>query len=206
MRRALIALLGTAAGTVLLVGAKAGFSSPAGPTPQPQSADKPEPSTPAAAGDVVPPGDVVPSGAGTLVSPPPGATLPASGVPKTAATTQVAAGRTSAPPPAARPTTAAPRRTTMKDGTFNGNSVYVDYGNVELSIVVSGGKITDIKVLDSPNSQSRSVQINSTALPKLRAEALAAQSAQIDTVSGATYTSNGYRQSLQSAIDRAYQA
>ncbi|GAA2597282.1 hypothetical protein GCM10010399_29910 [Dactylosporangium fulvum] len=94
----------------------------------------------------------------------------------------------------------------MKDGTFKGNAVYVEYGNVELSIVVSGGKITDIKVLDSPSDHSRSVQINNSALPKLRAEALAAQNADIDSVSGATYTSSGYKLSLQSAIDRAYQS
>jgi uncharacterized protein with FMN-binding domain len=94
----------------------------------------------------------------------------------------------------------------MKDGTFGGSSVYVEYGSVELSIVVSGGKITDIKVLDSPSDHSRSVQINNSALPKLKAQALSRQSADIDTVSGATYTSSGYKLSLQSAIDRAFQA
>ncbi|MFG2036489.1 FMN-binding protein [Dactylosporangium sp. NPDC048998] len=196
MRRALMALMGTAAGTVLLVGAKAGFSSPqVDQAMQPQSADSPAPGASPA------PADALPPGAGPSAAPP-GASQPAADATKTA--TQPAGTKTTAP--AGRPTTTAPRRTTMKDGTFNGNPIYVDYGNIELSIVVSGGKITDIKVLDSPSGHSRSVQINNSALPKLRAEALAAQSASIDTVSGATYTSNGYKLSLQSAIDRAYQA
>ncbi|MGI5247490.1 FMN-binding protein [Dactylosporangium sp. CA-139066] len=197
MRRALMALMGTAAGTVLLVGAKAGFSSPStDQAMQPQAGQSPLPgSSPA-------PADAVPPGGGAGASPPPGATTTAAGNPKPTATQP---GSTKTTAPAAKPTTTAPRRTTMKDGTFNGNPIYVEYGNVELSIVVSGGKITDVKVLDSPSDHSRSVQINNSALPKLRAEALAAQSANIDTVSGATYTSNGYRQSLQSAIDRAFQ-
>ncbi|WP_238016031.1 FMN-binding protein [Dactylosporangium sp. AC04546] len=194
MRRAMIALMGTAAGTILLVGAKAGFSSPSDQAMQP-AAGEPKPGA-------------VPSG--SVAAPPqPGASAaPGSAAPGTIATTTAAApGKTTAPGQP-KPTTAAPKppRTTMKDGTFKGNAVYVDYGNVELSIVVSGGKITDIKVLDSPSDHSRSVQINNSALPKLKSEALAAQSADIDSVSGATYTSSGYKLSLQSAIDRAYQA
>jgi uncharacterized protein with FMN-binding domain len=54
----------------------------------------------------------------------------------------------------------------------------------------------------SPDETPRSKDINSTAIPKLNQETLRAQSADIDTVSGATYTSEGYRQSLQSALDR----
>ncbi|GAA3457781.1 FMN-binding protein [Dactylosporangium matsuzakiense] len=193
MRRALMALMGTAAGTVLLVGAKAGFSSSSDQPLQPQSAQGPIPAT-SSAGSVppsgAPPADVA---AGTGQTPGAKATTPAGGTRTTA--------------PATKPTTTAakPPRTTMKDGTFNGNPIYVEYGNVELSIVVAGGKITDVKVLDKPSEASRSVQINNAALPKLRSEALAAQSADIDTVSGATYTSSGYKLSLQSAIDRAFQ-
>ncbi|WP_433083777.1 FMN-binding protein [Dactylosporangium sp. CA-052675] len=200
MRRALMALMGTAAGTILLVGAKAGFSSPASdPAIQPQAAKSP---IPGADGSAAPAG--APStGTDPQGNPAPG-TTPTPGT-KTA-TTQPAGTKTTTAP-ASKPTTTAakPPRTTMKDGTFNGNPIYVEYGNVELSIVVSGGKITDVKVLDSPSEHSRSVQINNSALPKLRAEALAAQSADIDTVSGATYTSSGYKLSLQSAIDRAFQ-
>ncbi|MFI5906875.1 FMN-binding protein [Dactylosporangium sp. NPDC051541] len=193
MRRALMALMGTAAGTVLLVGAKAGFSSPSDQPLQPQSAQGPIPGTSPAPGGSVPPSGAAPAdlaaGAGAKTTAPPAGT------------------KTTAPAGKATTTAAAkPPRTTMKNGTFNGNPIYVEYGNVELSIVVAGGKITDVKVLDSPSEHSRSVQINTTALPKLRSEALAAQSADIDTVSGATYTSSGYKLSLQSAIDRAFQA
>lgn len=193
----MIALIGTAAGTVLLVSAKAGFSSPT---------DRPV--NPRAAGATGP----VPSGS---VPPPSGAPGPAGTMPPgnggaTAVTTTAAppAGGATKTTGAPKPTTAAPKppRTTMKDGTFGGSSVYVEYGSVEVSIVVSGGKITDVKVLDSPSDHSRSVQINKTALPRLRSEALSAQNADIDTVSGATYTSSGYKLSLQAAIDRALQA
>ncbi|UWZ37724.1 FMN-binding protein [Dactylosporangium roseum] len=184
--------MGTAAGTILLVGAKAGVSSPSDQATKP-AADEP------------PPG-VTPSGS----APPDPSAAPrpvASGKPgaSTGTTTAPAPGKTTAPG-RPKPTTAAsdPPRTAMKDGTFKGDAVYVDYGTVELSIVVSGGKITDIKVLDSPSDHSRSVRIGNAVLPKLRAEALAAQSADVDSVSGATYTSSGYKMSLQSAIDRAY--
>ncbi|WP_433215347.1 FMN-binding protein [Dactylosporangium sp. CS-047395] len=198
MRRALMALMGTAAGTVLLVGTKAGFSSPASDAaPQPRAAESPIPgASPAPADAAAPP-------AGNQSGVPAPGNTPTAG---TRTTTAPAGTKTTAP--ASKPTTTAPKapRTTMKDGTFNGNPIYVEYGNVELSIVVSGGKLTDVKVLDAPSEHSRSVQINNTALPKLRSEALAAQSADIDSVSGATYTSGGYKLSLQSAIDRAFQA
>ncbi|WP_432835528.1 FMN-binding protein [Dactylosporangium sp. CA-092794] len=189
MRRALMALLGTAAGTVLLVGAKSGFGGPGDQALQPQSANGPIPGGSAAQ----PPGP--------QASPPPGAAPGAAA----AGAGQPSAAKTQPADANTAPATTAPKGTTMRDGTFNGNPIYIDYGVVELSIVVSRGKITDIKVLDSPSDESRSVQINKSALPKLKAEALAAQSADIDTVSGATETSAGYKLSLRSAIDRAYQ-
>jgi uncharacterized protein with FMN-binding domain len=77
------------------------------------------------------------------------------------------------------------------------------YGPVQVRIDVSGGKISKIDVLQYPNGMQRDQDINSYALPVLNQEALAAQSAQIDAVSGATYTSDGYTQSLQSALDQA---
>ncbi|WP_432196773.1 FMN-binding protein [Streptomyces sp. bgisy027] len=63
--------------------------------------------------------------------------------------------------------------------------------------------MTEATAVRSPDETARSRDINSTAVPKLNQETLQAQSADIDTVSGATYTSAGYRQSLQSALDRA---
>ena len=65
-----------------------------------------------------------------------------------------------------------------------------------------GSRITDVTVLQTPNRDGRSIQIASRAVPTLHDEVLRSQSAQIDTVSGATYTSDGYAQSVQSAIDQ----
>jgi len=69
-------------------------------------------------------------------------------------------------------------------------------------VTFSGDTITDIQALETPSRERESERINQQAVPMLTQEALAAQSAQIDTVSGATYTSQGYAQSLQSAIDQ----
>jgi uncharacterized protein with FMN-binding domain len=73
-----------------------------------------------------------------------------------------------------------------------------------VQIRVTSGKITDIVALQLPSGDSRDEEINSYAVPQLREEVLTAQSARIDTVSGATYTSEGYRQSLQAALDAAH--
>jgi len=78
------------------------------------------------------------------------------------------------------------------------------YGNVQVQITVAGGKITHSVVLQVPWNNPKDQQINSRAVPVLNAEAVDAQSAQIDMVSGATYTSEAYLQSLQSAIDKAH--
>ena len=68
---------------------------------------------------------------------------------------------------------------------------------------VRNGALVAVAVVQYPDSDRKSVRINQRALPQLQSEALTAQSAQIDTVSGATYTSDGYVKSLQSAIDEA---
>jgi uncharacterized protein with FMN-binding domain len=88
-------------------------------------------------------------------------------------------------------------------GTFTGDSVQTRWGPVQVRITVKGGKLTDVTAVAYPSENPRDQEINSYALPRLRTEALTAQSADIDTVSGATYTSDGYRQSLQSALDSA---
>ena len=72
-----------------------------------------------------------------------------------------------------------------------------------MQITVTGGKITAANAVDYPQNGSRDRQINSYAVPQLNSEAVAAQSAHIDMVSGASYTSAGYAQSLQSALDKA---
>ena len=77
------------------------------------------------------------------------------------------------------------------------------YGPVQVRITVTGGKVTAVAATEYPEETPRDYQINSFAIPELNSEALAADSAKIDTVSGATYTSGGYVGSLQSALDKA---
>lgn len=89
-------------------------------------------------------------------------------------------------------------------GTATGSVAQTRWGPVQVRITVSGGKITDVTVVQVPDGNHRDQEINDYAVPILRQEALAAQSARIDTVSGATVTSDGYRESLQSAIDAAH--
>ncbi|MFI7502198.1 FMN-binding protein [Streptomyces sp. NPDC049687] len=84
-----------------------------------------------------------------------------------------------------------------------GESVQTRWGPVQVRITVADGRITDVTAVTYPQENPRDQQINAYAIPRLRSEALTAQSADIDTVSGATYTSDGYRQSLQSALDSA---
>lgn len=89
-------------------------------------------------------------------------------------------------------------------GKVDGSVAQTRWGPVQVRIATSGGKITDVTALQVPDGNFRDQQINDRAVPILRQEALAAQSAEIDTVSGATVTSDGYRESLQSAIDAAH--
>ncbi len=91
----------------------------------------------------------------------------------------------------------------LTDGTYTGSSVETRYGPVQVEITVSGGKITEVTALQLTNAEQRSVQISNQAAPLLRSEVLAAQSASVATISGATYTTDGYLSSLQSAIDKA---
>ena len=88
-------------------------------------------------------------------------------------------------------------------GTFAGATTQTQFGPVQVQIVVADGKITDVTALQLTDRDGRSVQISQQAAPILRQEALQAQSATIQAVSGATYTSEGYTTSLQSAIDKA---
>ncbi|MFK0019427.1 FMN-binding protein [Streptomyces sp. NPDC090798] len=87
--------------------------------------------------------------------------------------------------------------------TVTGDTVQTRWGPVQVRVTLKNGKITDVTAVSYPSDNPRDQEINSYALPQLRREALAAQSAQIDSVSGATYTSGGYKQSLQSALDSA---
>lgn len=93
--------------------------------------------------------------------------------------------------------------TKYKDGEYTGDSVDAYYGNLQVKAVISDGKITDVQFLDYPHDRRTSVEINSQATPMLKQEAIQAQSANVDIVSGATATSQAFIQSLQSALVKA---
>ncbi|WP_371521796.1 FMN-binding protein [Kitasatospora sp. NBC_01300] len=84
-----------------------------------------------------------------------------------------------------------------------GDAVNTRYGPVQVEVTLAGSRITAVDVVKYPTEDRRDREINSSALPLLNQEAIAAQSAGIDVVSGATFTSDGYVRSLQSALDRA---
>jgi uncharacterized protein with FMN-binding domain len=87
--------------------------------------------------------------------------------------------------------------------TFTGDAANTRYGPVQVRLTVSGGHVSRVEAVEYPMSSSLDAQINGYAIPTLNAEARAAGSASIDMVSGATYTSQGYIASLQSALDQA---
>jgi uncharacterized protein with FMN-binding domain len=91
-----------------------------------------------------------------------------------------------------------------RDGTYSGSVAQTRWGPLQVTITVSGGTITDVSVPTYPNGNHRDEEINAYALPILRAQTLQAQNADVDTVSGATVTSDGYQESLQAAIDAAH--
>jgi uncharacterized protein with FMN-binding domain len=91
----------------------------------------------------------------------------------------------------------------LTDGSYTGKNVVTQFGDVQVKITVSGGKIAEATTVVLTGNEGRSVQINNQAAPILRSEVLASQSAKISAVSGATYTSDAYLSSLQSAIDQA---
>lgn len=88
-------------------------------------------------------------------------------------------------------------------GTYKGNTVQTRFGPVQVQITVANGKITDVTALQLTNTDGKSIQISNRAAPLLRSKVLAAQSANVQTVSGATITSDAYLTSLQAAIDAA---
>lgn len=92
-----------------------------------------------------------------------------------------------------------------QDGlVVNGSVAQTRWGPVQVQVTIAGGKITEVTVLQQPDGNREDREINGYALPQLREEVLAAQSGQIDGVSGATVTSDGYRESLQAALDAAH--
>ncbi len=173
MRRVILAICATAVGLVLLLSFKSHTQSAPGTSP-----------------------------AAALGSPTPGST----GASGTGASGDGAA----ATPASAESTGSAAKSGTTASGTGSGSAKTVAgaawptiYGPVQVRITVTDGKLTAVTATEYPEETPRDYQINSFAIPELNSEALAAGSAKIDTVSGATYTSGGYVGSLQNALDKA---
>ena len=120
--------------------------------------------------------------------PPPGTRTPPMGSPGSAS---------------AGPTTPGSSGSVAKDGTFDGSQIQTRYGTIQVQAVITGGKLADVVALQMTDVGFRSGEIDQQAVPMLRSEVLSSQSANVDTVGGATYTSEGYLNSLQAALDAA---
>ena len=174
MRRVILAICATAVGLVLLLSFKSHTQSAPGPSP-----------------------------AAALGSPTPGSTG--------AAGTDASGDGAAATPASTESTGSAAKSETTASGTgasgspksVTGAAWPTIYGPVQVRITVTDGKLTAVTATEYPEETPRDYQINSFAIPALNSEALAAGSAKIDTVSGATYTSGGYVGSLQNALDKA---
>ncbi|UUU23747.1 FMN-binding protein [Streptomyces sp. DSM 40750] len=195
-RRALLATVGTVSGIALLLALKpttdpaqeksdtrtSALTADAGASPSPP----PSPPSPSASPSSSKTSEKkrTPSPSSTSAAP----SHPASSTP----------AKTGSAPSDPKTTSAAPTTRTL-----TGATAQTKYGPVQVRITLTGSRITGATAVQSPDETPRSRDISSTAIPELNQEILAAQSADIDTVSGATYTSAGYEQSLQSALDRA---
>jgi uncharacterized protein with FMN-binding domain len=172
-----------------------GGAGASGASPSPggsSTAASPSLGPPATPGSTAPTRQPTPSATPPAARQPTPGSTPAPGTPTAAPT----------PPPTAAPV-AKPTPAPGFTGTIDGTVVNMKYGPVQVRVVFSNGKMTDVIALQTPTAASESVQLAKRAVPILRSEALAAQSAAIDTVSGATYTSNAYKASLQAAISQA---
>jgi uncharacterized protein with FMN-binding domain len=94
-------------------------------------------------------------------------------------------------------------KTAPSTKSATGDAISTRYGNVQLKVTISGGKITKIEPVQLPSSDPKSSEISNYAAPLLQQSGLTKQSANVDVVSGATYTSDGYKTALQSALDKA---
>jgi len=174
MRRVLLAITGTIAGLVALLSFKS--------------------HSPIATGAGLPSAGLPSAGAGSSAPPSTGGS-PTTSAP--AGTSKAPAGRSPAPASSARSSAAA----TQTD--YTGQAIQTQYGTVQVKVTMTGKKIDNVSFVQLTAFDQRSQYINSQAAPLLLQQTLSAQSAQIDGVSGATYTSIGYVQSLQSALDQA---
>lgn len=184
MRRVALALVATAVGLVVLLSYK---------TPT-------TPGLAAPAGALAGPGGSARSGAGSVDG---GAARSVRGSTRTTRKGTKHARGGQRPTGAARSPSTARTPAAARDRVVTGPVVDQPYGPVQVQVRVASGRIVDVATVQLPSGSTRSDEINQRAAPQLRQEVLAAQSARIDTVSGATYTSGAYRRSLQAALDAA---
>ena len=118
-------------------------------------------------------------------------------------TSSTAADGTVVAAPATGSATGTAAGTAVGATTVTGDAASTRWGPVQVALTVADGKVTAVQVVQQPDGNGRDQQINARALPVLVQETLDAQSADVDMVSGATVTSEGYLESLQSALDRA---
>ena len=198
MKRPVLATLGTVTAVVLLLGFKSA----------PTRAARPPFVSPVASSE--PP--VVDSPATSVASSAPPSSAPAPSA-VGAPPTRIAAPTPPASIAATRPSVQTPTRTAARSAaptpnpvsaSFLGSSAQTPYGPVQIKISYASGRVTGVFAVRLPSGRSRDAEINNYAVPILIRETLAAQSANINAVSGATYTSDGYVQSLQSALDAAH--
>jgi uncharacterized protein with FMN-binding domain len=132
-------------------------------------------------------------------------------VPTTTPTSRSSSSTTPAPTSTAAPSTTptpgatsiTPSSSTYKNGTYTGNVADAQWGLVQIQVVIQNGKVTGVQFLQYPNERNRSIEINNYADPILVNEAIQAQSAQVNIVTGATDTSNAFIQSLTNALSQA---
>lgn len=139
----------------------------------------------------------------SLAAPVPSAPAPSTGMPQATASGTGPSSMGATASPAARATSKSSAMAPAAARTVTGTVASTQYGPMQVQVTLAGTKITKVTVLQRTDDGAESDQIDANAIPKLTSETLAAQSARIDTVSGASYTSSGYIQSLQSALDQA---
>lgn len=120
-----------------------------------------------------------------------------------ATTAQVAVGEPVVSPSATTSSKPSDTSNPPAVGTFTGPVAETRYGPVQVAITVAGGKIVDASAVTAPSADAKSADISQQAIPQLREATLTAQSAEVAAVSGATFTSTGWRTSLQAALAQA---
>ncbi len=171
---------------------------PAAPTEMAIAAPAPKPPEPAA--------QPAPSPAADVANPPPAPVQMAQAAPTTPPLPHPAPSFDNRTVPALLSPAyiaSAAKHGTYTDGTYTGPTINVFYGLVQIQAVIQDGRLASINVLDYPSDRRTSVRINRQALPMLRDEVISAQSANVDIISGATLTSEGFIRSLDSALQKA---